>query len=181
MSRKSLNNILVVIKGAGEMATGVASRLFRANFRKILMLETAAPVAIRRRVSFCEAVHEDKMTVEGIQAVKVTERQEVLKAWDAGEIAVRVDPQWRSLHEFRPEVVVDAILAKRNLGSRIADAPLVIVLGPGFVAGYDCHVIVETNRGHNLGRLIAAGTAEANGNSRQHWRIHKGAGPSLAG
>ncbi|HTY26234.1 MAG TPA: selenium-dependent molybdenum cofactor biosynthesis protein YqeB [Desulfomonilaceae bacterium] len=160
MKKKALNDLVIVIKGAGEMATGVASRLFRANFKQILMLETAAPLAIRRRVSFCEAIHEQTKAVEGIEAVKVAEDHEVLEAWRAGKIAVRVDPRWASVSEFKPEVLVDATLAKRNLGTSIAEASLVIALGPGFVAGKDCHVVVETNRGHNLGRLIAAGMAE---------------------
>jgi len=162
MKKKALKHLVILIKGAGEMATGVASRLFRANFRNILMLETAAPLAIRRRVSFCEAIHEHTMAVEGIEAVKVYEEYEVLEAWGAGKIAVRVDPKGESIRQFKPEVLVGATIAKRNLGTSIADASLVIALGPGFVAGKDCHVIVETNRGHNLGRLITKGTAEAN-------------------
>jgi xanthine dehydrogenase accessory factor len=162
MKKNSLNHLVVLIKGAGEMGTGVASRLFRANFRNIVMLETASPLAVRRRVSFCEAIHDDTMAVEGIEAVKVSEEYEVIEAWEAGKIAVRVDPKWESIREFKPDVLVDAILAKRNLGTSIADASLVIALGPGFVAGKDCHAIVETNRGHNLGRLISKGTAEVN-------------------
>ncbi len=162
MKRKDLQYLVIVIKGAGEMATGVASRLFRAHFRQILMLETAAPLAIRRRVSFCEAIHDHTMAVEGIEAVKVSEEYEVLQAWAAGRIAVQVDPKWDSIREFKPDVLVDAILAKRNLGTSIAEASLVIALGPGFVAGKDCHIVVETNRGHNLGRLITAGMADPN-------------------
>ena len=159
---KTLSQLIILIKGAGEMASGVAARLFRANFKRILMLETSSPLAIRRLVSFCEVVHDQTMVVEGIEAVRVRGKHEVLAAWEAGRIPVRVDPKWESIREFQPEVIVDAILAKRNLGTSIADAPLVIGLGPGFLAGKDCHVIVETNRGHNLGRLIFEGTAEAN-------------------
>lgn len=162
MMKTALRDVVVVIKGAGEMASGVAARLFRANFRRILMLETAAPLAIRRFVSFSEAIHDDTMTVEGIEAVKVCEKHEILDAWRAGKIAVRVDPKWESVSELKPEVVIDAILAKRNLGTSIWEAPLVVALGPGFTAAKDCHVIVETNRGHNLGRLIYRGKAEAN-------------------
>lgn len=162
MSEKSLKHLVILIKGAGEMATGVAERLYRANFRQILMLETASPLAVRRRVSFCEAVHDSIMTVEGIDGVRVSDAYEVRAAWQKGQIAVRVDPTWESLHEFRPEVVIDAILAKRNLGTRMEEAPLVLGMGPGFVAGKDCHLVVETNRGHNLGRLIEEGAAEPN-------------------
>jgi xanthine dehydrogenase accessory factor len=160
MEKTVLNSLVIVIKGAGEMATGVASTLFRAFFSHILMLEIATPLAIRRRVSFCEAIHAQTTTVEGIEAVKVSEKREVFEAWESGKIAVRVDPKWQSIRHLKPDVVVDAILAKRNLGTSLANAPLVIALGPGFVAGKDCHVVVETNRGHNLGRLITAGTAE---------------------
>ena len=144
------------------MATGVAERLYRSNFRQILMLETPAPLAVRRRVSFCEAIHDKTKIVEGIEAVEVCNGSEIRDAWLRRRVAVRVDPAWESLHEFKPDVVIDAILAKRNLGTCITDAPLVLGMGPGFVAGQDCHMVVETNRGHNLGRLIAHGTAEPN-------------------
>ena len=159
---KALNELVIIIKGAGEQATGVASRLYRANFRRILMLEIPAPLAVRRQVSFCEAIHETSMTVEGIEAVRVSGEVELQQAWAAGKIAVRVDPQGESLASCKPDVYIDATLAKRNLGISITDAPLVIGLGPGFTAGRDCHVVIETNRGHDLGRLITAGTAVAN-------------------
>jgi len=153
---------VIAIKGAGEMATGIACRLHRANFRRILMLETAAPLAVRRRVSFCEAVHDGGMTVEGIEAVRVSTQAETEHAWAAGKIAVQVDPPGASIARCKADVCIDAIIAKRNLGTSISDAPLVIALGPGFLAGGDCHVVVETNRGHDLGRLIREGRAQAN-------------------
>ncbi len=160
------NNLLkdrkILIRGAGEMASGVACRLYRSNLKRILMLEIPSPLAVRRRVSFCEAVHAQSMVVEGIEAVRVVGEVELPGAWEAGKIAVRVDPQGESLRCFCPDVLVDATLSKQNLGISILDAPLVIALGPGFVAGRDCHVVIETNRGHNLGRLISKGTAEAN-------------------
>jgi xanthine dehydrogenase accessory factor len=158
---KALKDRLILIRGAGEMATGVACSLYRANFRRILMLETPFPLAIRRLVSFCEAVHEKRMTVEGIEAVRVSEEPELKQAWAEGKIAVAVDPEGESILRYRPDLLVDATLAKRNQGISITDAPMVIALGPGFAAGRDCHVVVETNRGHDLGRLITAGTAEA--------------------
>ena len=159
---KKMKDLVIVIRGAGEMATGIACRLYRANFRRILMLETVSPLAVRRQVSFCEAVHEGRMTVEGIEAVKVADCDELQEAWEGGRIGVRVDPAGESLSECRPEVFIDATLAKRNLGTTLADAPLVIAMGPGFSAGVDCHVVIETNRGHNLGRLIASGPAAPN-------------------
>ena len=157
---KPLRDLVIVIKGAGEMSSGVASRLFRANLRRILLLETGAPMAIRRFVSFSEAVHDGTMTVEGIEAVRVVAKEEIPAAWRAGKIPVRVDPKWESISELEPEVVIDAILAKRNLGTSILDAPLVIALGPGFSAPLDCHVVIETKSGHNHGRLIYGGRAE---------------------
>ena len=144
------------------MATGVAVRLYRSNFRRILMLETASPLAVRRRVSFCEALHEKSMTVEGIEAIRIVEDKEIQAAWDTGKIAVRMDPMAKSVQTYQPDVLIDAILAKQNLGTALTDAPLVIAFGPGFTAGRECHVVVETNRGHNLGRLITCGSAEAN-------------------
>lgn len=158
----ALKDRVIIIKGAGEMASGVACRLYRANFRRILMLETPSPLAVRRQVSFCEAIHEQQKIVEGIEAVRVTADAELQQAWQAGKIAVTVDPRGESVRRLRPDVLIDATLAKRNLGLAITDAPLVVALGPGFTAGRDCHVVIETNRGHDLGRLINAGMAEAN-------------------
>ncbi|MFZ4858985.1 MAG: selenium-dependent molybdenum cofactor biosynthesis protein YqeB [Desulfuromonadaceae bacterium] len=157
-----LKELIVIIRGAGEQATGIACRLYRANFKRILMLETSSPLAVRRLVSFCEAIHETSTTVEGIEAVRVTDDCERDTAWESGKIAVLIDPQGESLTRGKAGVFIDATLAKRNLGTSITDAPLVIALGPGFTAGADCHVVIETNRGHDLGRLISSGMAAAN-------------------
>ena len=157
-----LNEMVIVIKGAGEMASGVAWRLHMANFKKILMLETDHPMAVRREVSFCEAVHDGSKSVEGVTAVIADTVKSILAAWSQGYIAVAVDPQWHLLKKLSPRVVVDAILAKKNLGTRLSDADLVIGLGPGFEAGNDVHMAIETNRGHDLGRIITAGAAEPN-------------------
>jgi xanthine dehydrogenase accessory factor len=158
----SLKERVIIIKGAGEMATGAACRLYRANFKRILMLENPSPLAVRRQVSFCEAIHEKSMIVESIEAVSIADLSELDVVWSAGKLAVLVDPQGASVARCKPDVVIDAALAKRNLGTSISDAPLVVALGPGFTAGRDCHVVVETNRGHDLGRLITTGMAEAN-------------------
>ena len=157
-----LRNLTIVIKGAGEMASAVAWRLYMANLQKILMLETDNPLAVRREVSFCEAVHEGHQTVEEVDAVKVRELSDIYQAWENGKVAVAPDPQWYLLEKIRPDLVVDAILAKKNLGTRMQEADLVIGLGPGFSAGNDVHMVIETNRGHNLGRIITAGAAEPN-------------------
>jgi xanthine dehydrogenase accessory factor len=144
------------------MASAVAWRIYMSNIRKVLMLETASPLAVRREVSFCEAVHEGRKKVEGVEALKVDDYDDMRKAWKQGKIAVVVDPDWKLLEHAQADVVVDAILAKRNMGTHMKEAPLVIGLGPGFVAGQDVHFVIETNRGHNLGRIITSGTAVAN-------------------
>jgi xanthine dehydrogenase accessory factor len=154
-----LSELIVVIKGAGEMASAVAWRIYMSNIRKILMLETAAPLAVRREVSFCEAVHEERQTVEGVEAIKVDGYETMPKAWNHGKIAIVVDPDWKLLDQAQPDVVIDAILAKKNLGTHKKEARLVIGLGPGFDAGQDVHMVIETHRGHNLGRIITSGKA----------------------
>jgi xanthine dehydrogenase accessory factor len=157
-----LHELIVVIKGAGEMASAVAWRIYMCNMHKILMLEIDSPLAVRRKVSFCEAVHEGRQTVEGVEAIKVEDFDSMRRAWARGKIAVAVDSEWKMLDQVHPDVVVDAILAKKNLGTRTGEAELVVGLGPGFTAGEDVHLAIETNRGHNLGRIITCGSAEAN-------------------
>ena len=157
-----LNELIVAIKGAGEMASAAAWRIYMSNIRQILMLETPSPLAVRREVSFCEAVYEGRQTVEGVEACKVGKDTDVRKAWAQGKIAVAVDPEWKILDRFQPNVVIDAILAKKNLGTRMSEAPLVIGLGPGYVAGQDVHLVIETNRGHNLGKILTSGSAAPN-------------------
>jgi xanthine dehydrogenase accessory factor len=157
-----LTELVIAIKGAGEMATAVAWRLYMANLRRIVMLEIDHPLAVRCEVSFCEAVHDGYKEVEGVKAVLAENSDEVQKYWENNEIAVLVDPQWQSLERLKPNVSVDAILAKKNMGTRMSEADLVIALGPGFAAGTDAHAVIETNRGHNLGRIIMSGSAEPN-------------------
>ncbi|WP_306535879.1 selenium-dependent molybdenum cofactor biosynthesis protein YqeB [Geobacter sp.] len=159
---KALKERVIIMKGAGEMATGVACRLYKSGFRRILMLETHCPLAVRREVSFCEAIHDDRKSVEGIDAVRIDDGAGLAKAWEKGMIALRVDPKGDTVRRMQPDILIDATVAKRNLGIAITDATLVIALGPGFTAGRDCHLVVETNRGHNLGRLITTGEAEPN-------------------
>ncbi len=155
-----LNKVIIGIKGAGEIASGIAYRLFKSNIRNIFMMETRNPLAVRRQVSFCEAVHDGKIIVEGVEAIKINSSDEIEHAWNKNRIPVMVDPDWKSIEIVKPHVVVDAIIAKKNLGTRMPEAPLVIGLGPGFEAGRSVHTAIETNRGHNLGRVISAGSPE---------------------
>jgi len=142
------------------MASGVAHRLHGAHFR-ICMTELFQPLAVRREVCFCEAVYDGQKEVEGVRAKRVSGPEGIASAWKEGAIPLLVDPDGQETRAFlNPDVVVDAILAKRNTGTRIHDAPLVIGLGPGFTATKDVHVVVETNRGHDLGRVLFRGAAE---------------------
>jgi xanthine dehydrogenase accessory factor len=125
------------------------------------MTELSQPLAVRREVCFCEAVYDGQKEVEGVRAKRVPGPEGIASAWKEGAIPLLVDPDGQETRRFlNPDVVVDAILAKRNTGTRIHDAPLVIGLGPGFTAAKDVHVVVETNRGHDLGRVLSRGTAE---------------------
>lgn len=154
-------NPMVIIRGAGDIATGIAHRLFRCGFG-IVMLEVEEPTAIRRKVAFSEAVYEGTMTVEGVTAVLCKYVSEALEKVCHNFIAVLVDSDASSVGNIKPYVVVDAIMAKKNLGTHKNMAPIVIGVGPGFAAGVDCHAIVETKRGHYLGRVITSGKAQEN-------------------
>jgi xanthine dehydrogenase accessory factor len=146
---------LVVLRGGGDLATGVAQRLHRAGF-PIVVLELGHPLAVRRPVSLATAVIEGKAEVEDLQGVLVDSVDEAMSISTEGTIPVMVSP---SIPSLARSVVVDARLAKRNLDTSIDQAALVVALGPGFVAGVDCHAVVETMRGHHLGRVIWEGGA----------------------
>ncbi len=152
----------ILVKGAGEMASAVAWRLYMANMHRICMLDLDNPLCVRRRVSFCSAFESGSVVVEGVQGVAARGWGEVEAAWAARKIAVVRTTDWERMETRAPDVLIDAILAKRNLGTGKDQAGLVIALGPGFEAGKDCHLVIETNRGHNLGRIIASGGAEPN-------------------
>ncbi|MGI9951773.1 selenium-dependent molybdenum cofactor biosynthesis protein YqeB [Moorellaceae bacterium AZ2] len=152
---------LVVIKGAGDLASGVAHRLWRAGFR-IIMTEIPQPTVIRRTVAFAEAVYQGSVIVEDLKGRLVRNSEEAWQVASRDEVAVLIDPQARVVEELRPPVVVDAIMAKANLGTSIHQAPVVIALGPGFQAGRDAHAVIETMRGHYLGRVIFQGEALPN-------------------
>ena len=182
-------NLLIICRGAGDLATGIIHRLHRAGHR-VIALETDYPAAIRRQVSFCEAVYDGSAAVEGVTARLVpaltdaeidTETYSGIndtpaapiasEKWDssaikavleAGEVPLLIDPKGESITLLKPDVVVDAIIAKKNLGTTINMAPLVIGVGPGFTAGQDVHLVIESMRGHNLARIITDGMAQPN-------------------
>ena len=157
-----INELIIGVKSAGEIASGIVCRLFQSNIRNIFMMETKIPLAVRRQVSFSEAVHDDKIIIEGVEGKKIASSDDIHHAWDENKIPVIVDPEWTCIQNVQPHVVIDAIIAKKNLGTSMSEAPLTIGLGPGFEAGIDVHVVIETNRGHNLGRVIFNGCPEAN-------------------
>lgn len=152
---------LIIVRGAGDLATGVLIRLHNAGYQ-VMATEVEKPTVIRRTVSFAEAIYEGKSVVEGVTAQMIDDLDEAYPLMDKGIIPVIADAEGKSIMAMRPRVVVDAILAKRNLGTKRSDAPLVIALGPGFTAGKDCHLVIETMRGHDLGRIINEGSARAN-------------------
>ena len=182
-------NLLIICRGAGDLATGIIHRLHRAGHR-VIALETDYPAAIRRQVSFCEAVYDGSAAVEGVTARLVPALADAetdteiysgindtpaahiaSEKWDssaieavleAGEIPLLIDPKGESIALLKPDVVVDAIIAKKNLGTTINMAPLVIGVGPGFTAGQDVHLVIESMRGHNLARIITDGMAQPN-------------------
>ncbi|MDO5145818.1 MAG: selenium-dependent molybdenum cofactor biosynthesis protein YqeB [Eubacteriales bacterium] len=152
---------LIIVRGGGDIATGTIYKLFQCGF-PLLVLEIANPSCIRRTISFCEAVFDEEVMVENVSAKKVSSLEEAYEAYLEEKIPVMVDAEGEMIRESRPAAVVDAILAKRNLGTTINDAPVVIGVGPGFTAGEDVHAVVETMRGHNLGRVLYEGSAAPN-------------------
>jgi xanthine dehydrogenase accessory factor len=152
---------VALVKGAGDLATGVALRLLRAGFA-VAMTEIARPTVVRRTVAFAEAVFEGRTVVDGVQGVRVEAADRIDDLLARGAVPVVVDPEAAVRGRLSPVLLVDAIVAKRNLGTRIDDAPAVVALGPGFVAGRDVHAVIETKRGHTMGRAIYEGEALPN-------------------
>lgn len=155
--------ILIICRGGGDLATGIVHRLFRAGF-PVLVLETDSPAAIRRQVSFSEAVYDGTATVEGVTAERIASanRASVHHVLEEGRVPLLVDPEGSSIPLLKPDIVVDAIIAKKNLGTAKEMAPLVIGVGPGFTAGEDVDLVVESMRGHNLARIFTTGSALPN-------------------
>ncbi len=152
--------IKVLIKGAGDLASGVAMAFYNSGFQ-VLMTEVKEPTVIRRSVAFANCIYEGKMEIECVTAFHVTE-DNYLNCLKNSNIGVIIDPECKIKGKYKPDIIVDAILAKKNLGTKIDDAPIVIGCGPGFSAGKDCHLVIETKRGHHLGKIIKMGRAIEN-------------------
>ena len=153
--------MLVCIKGAGDIASGIALRLCRSRI-EVVMTDLPVPTAVRRTVAFSEAIRLGSAEVEGVRAERAETPEEARDCLSRGVIPVMPDPEAEIIEVLKPEVVVDAIIAKRNTGTGRNDAPLVIGVGPGFTAGEDCDAVIESMRGHNLGRVISEGQAAPN-------------------
>jgi xanthine dehydrogenase accessory factor len=152
-------DIRVLIRGGGEMASGIAHRLHQCHM-KVLITEIAAPTAVRRTVAYAEAIYDGHHAIENVKSLKVTTVHQAHELWEAGMIPIFIDPGAAVRREVKPEVIVDAIMAKQGSSTAISDAPLVIGIGPGFTAGENVHAVVESNRGYRLGRVIWNGAAE---------------------
>ena len=150
---------IAIVRGGGDLGSGVVHRLQRCGF-SVLILEIPEPLVVRRTVSFAQAVIDGEATVEGVKALQVSTAVEVRDVWSQECIPVMVDPEMNIANQIRPDVIIDATLAKRDTGLRKGMAPITIALGPGFEAGVHADIVIETNRGHNLGRLIFDGCAE---------------------
>jgi len=147
---------IALVKGGGDLGTGVALYLHRQGYR-VVVTELAQPLVVRRTVAMASAIYEGRVTIEGVVARRAEDYGGVLAAWEEGHIPVIINPTARIAQEVRPPVLVDAIMAKRNTGTVITDAPIVVALGPGFHASTDCHAVVETQRGPDLGRFYLVG------------------------
>lgn len=152
---------IVAVRGGGDLASGIIHRLARSGF-KVLVLDIDQPSAIRRTVSFSQAIYSGEIEVEGLKGIHAKSLQEIEDIWQGGNIPVYIDPQGKILEEIRPLALVDSILAKKNLGTNKQMAPITIAVGPGFQAGEDVDLVVESKRGHYLGSLIDKGHAIAN-------------------
>lgn len=152
---------LIIVRGGGDLASGTIYKLHKCGF-PVLVLEVEAPSAIRRNVAFSEAVYEGSQQVEDVTCTLARSVEEALELISAGKLAMLVDPAGESIARLKPMAVVDAILAKKNLGTCRSMAPITVALGPGFEAGVDVDAVIETRRGHKLGRVIWQGCAEEN-------------------
>ncbi len=154
-------HVLVGVKGAGDLASGTIHRLHRAGFA-VLATELPQPLALRRPVSFAEAIYSGSIEIEGLIGVRAETLDAARAALAVRRVPVLIDPDGALLRALEPTAMIDATLAKHPTGVRLNDARVVLALGPGFEAGVDAHAVIETNRGHNLGRVYLSGCAEAN-------------------
>lgn len=152
---------LIVVRGGGDIATGTIMKLYQCGF-PVLILEIPNPSAIRRNVAFCEAVYQGSQTVENVTCYLAKDSAEAMAFLAEGKLTMLIDPQGDCLKDFQPLALVDGILAKKNLGTSRDMAPITVALGPGFTAGEDVDAVIETQRGHNLGRVLYEGCAAAN-------------------
>ena len=159
--RRKEDKMKILIKGAGDLATGIAIRLVRAGY-DVLMTETSIPTTVRRTVAFSRAVYEKEAIVEDVKAVLIQDANEIDSLQKEGIVPVIVDEKAMIREAYNPEIVIDAIIAKVNIGTQITEAPLVIGVGPGFEAKKDCHAVIETKRGHYLGKVLWEGSAIPN-------------------
>lgn len=151
----------ILIKGAGDLASGIAWRLKRAGF-DIIMTEIKQPLTVRLTVAYSNAVYEKEVTIENIQGKLVNSYEKAKEILAQDKIAIIIDEKAKIKEEYQPDIIIDAIMAKKNINTKIDDAPIVIAIGPGFVAGKDCDYVVETKRGHFLGKVIESGSAIKN-------------------
>ena len=152
---------LIIVRGGGDLATGTIYKLKKSGFQ-VLILEVPNPSAIRRNVAFCEAVYQGTQTVEDMTCYLVESVEQAEQFINEGKLCVLVDPMGESIARLKPLAVIDAILAKKNLGTNRNMAPITLALGPGFTAGEDVDAVIETKRGHNLGRVLWEGAAAPN-------------------
>lgn len=156
-----MNNDIIVVRGGGDIATGTIHKLYRCGF-KIVILEIENPSSIRRAVCFSEAIYDEKTIVENVVCEKANSIDEIYNILNKGNIPIIIDPKGKYIEQLKPLVLIDAILAKKNLGTNKNMAPITIALGPGFYASCDVDIVIETMRGHNLGRIIEKGCAKEN-------------------
>lgn len=156
------SDLIIAVKGAGDLASGIALRLWRSGFRVILS-ELPTPLCIRRTIAFCGAVVTGTARVEDAESVLIRHADEAEAVWQSRRIPLLIDPDASEMLKLQPDVLIDArIIKDYRTDTHTSDAPLVIGLGPGFTAGENCHCVIETNRGHNLGRVLWSGSAEPN-------------------
>jgi len=157
---RKLSELVVLIKGGGEVASGIAYRLHLSRFR-VCLTEVATPLAVTRGTTFSEAIFDGVKEIMGVKAELVpAQQEEIYRVWRQGNIPIVIDPKTLIKEKIKPDVLVDAIMAKRNTGTKLTDTPLVIGVGPGFYAGEDVHVVIESNHSHNLGKVILNGESE---------------------